>query len=254
MMALALAFVADTVPKARTGSAMGVLGTMSAVGTALGPVTRRPPGRRARLAGDLPGQRAARCLHALLLAVRHLPIDRQRHRIRPFRVRHPRHAHPRPHPGRLRAGRDRSGTPFWRAQRRLAGRRRNRDRRYSSSRRGAGPASPLVRLAMLRQDPSAQRGPRHECARFHGDDGDARGRAVLPVRALGLRAAAGRPRDDHRAGRRGTDRGARRARRRSGRGRANDRRRTGRDSRWAHSRCRCCHVRSGSSATSHRSS
>jgi MFS family permease len=37
MMALALAFVADTVPKARTGSAMGLLGTMSAIGTALGP-------------------------------------------------------------------------------------------------------------------------------------------------------------------------------------------------------------------------
>ena len=37
MMALAMALVGDTVPKARTGSAMGLLGTMSAVGTALGP-------------------------------------------------------------------------------------------------------------------------------------------------------------------------------------------------------------------------
>lgn len=37
MMALTLAFVGETVPKARTGSAMGMLGTMSAVGTALGP-------------------------------------------------------------------------------------------------------------------------------------------------------------------------------------------------------------------------
>ncbi|HYH79848.1 MAG TPA: MFS transporter [Longimicrobium sp.] len=37
MMALTMAFVAETVPKARTGSAMGLLGTMSAVGTALGP-------------------------------------------------------------------------------------------------------------------------------------------------------------------------------------------------------------------------
>ena len=37
MMALAIAFVADTVPKARAGSAMGLLGTVSAVGTALGP-------------------------------------------------------------------------------------------------------------------------------------------------------------------------------------------------------------------------
>ncbi len=37
MMALTLAFVGETVPKARTGSAMGLLGTMSAIGTALGP-------------------------------------------------------------------------------------------------------------------------------------------------------------------------------------------------------------------------
>lgn len=37
MMALTLAFVSQTVPRARAGSAMGMLGTMSAVGTALGP-------------------------------------------------------------------------------------------------------------------------------------------------------------------------------------------------------------------------
>lgn len=37
MMALTMASVADSVPKARAGSAMGWLGTMSAVGTALGP-------------------------------------------------------------------------------------------------------------------------------------------------------------------------------------------------------------------------
>ena len=37
MMALAMAFVGETVPKAKIGSAMGLLGTMSAIGTALGP-------------------------------------------------------------------------------------------------------------------------------------------------------------------------------------------------------------------------
>jgi EmrB/QacA subfamily drug resistance transporter len=37
MMALAMAFVGETVPKAKVGGAMGLLGTMSAVGTALGP-------------------------------------------------------------------------------------------------------------------------------------------------------------------------------------------------------------------------
>jgi EmrB/QacA subfamily drug resistance transporter len=37
MMALTLAFVGEMVPKEKTGSAMGLLGTMSAIGTALGP-------------------------------------------------------------------------------------------------------------------------------------------------------------------------------------------------------------------------
>ncbi|CDX18701.1 Major facilitator superfamily MFS_1 [Mesorhizobium plurifarium] len=37
MMALTIAFVGEAVPKERTGSAMGLLGTMSAIGTALGP-------------------------------------------------------------------------------------------------------------------------------------------------------------------------------------------------------------------------
>ncbi len=37
MMTLAMALVGETVAKARTGSAMGLLGTMSAIGTALGP-------------------------------------------------------------------------------------------------------------------------------------------------------------------------------------------------------------------------
>ena len=37
MMAVAMALVGDAVPKARIGRAMGLLGTMSAVGTALGP-------------------------------------------------------------------------------------------------------------------------------------------------------------------------------------------------------------------------
>lgn len=37
MLALTVAFVGETVPKAQTGSAMGLLGTMSAIGTTLGP-------------------------------------------------------------------------------------------------------------------------------------------------------------------------------------------------------------------------
>ena len=37
MLALTMAFVGETVPRAETGRAMGILGTMSAMGTALGP-------------------------------------------------------------------------------------------------------------------------------------------------------------------------------------------------------------------------
>jgi len=75
MMALAMAFVGDTVPKARTGSAMGLLGTTSAIGTALGPslggVLISGFGWRAIFFVNLP-------LGALtfLLAQRHLPVNR----------------------------------------------------------------------------------------------------------------------------------------------------------------------------------
>ncbi|MEU3463836.1 MFS transporter [Streptomyces sp. NPDC006733] len=77
MMALTMAFVGETVPRARTGSAMGLLGTMSAVGTALGPSLGG-----ALIAG--PGWRAVFLVNAplgvlaFLLARRHLPADRQR--------------------------------------------------------------------------------------------------------------------------------------------------------------------------------
>ena len=76
MMALTMAFVAETVPKARTGSAMGLLGTMSAVGTALGPslggVLIAGLGWRSMFFINLPLG-----LVTLLLAYRYLPIDRQ---------------------------------------------------------------------------------------------------------------------------------------------------------------------------------
>ena len=74
MMALTMAFVGETVPKARTGSAMGLLGTMSAVGTALGPslggVLIAGPGWRALFLVNLPLG-----LLAFLLAYRTLPAD-----------------------------------------------------------------------------------------------------------------------------------------------------------------------------------
>lgn len=76
MMALTMAFVGDTVPKARTGSAMGLLGTMSAIGTALGPslggLLIATAGWRALFFAMVPLGIAA-----LLLAHRHLPADRR---------------------------------------------------------------------------------------------------------------------------------------------------------------------------------
>ncbi|OCP18352.1 MFS transporter [Ensifer sp. LC54] len=76
MMALTIALVAETVPKARTGSAMGLLATMSAIGTALG-----PPLGGALIAGF--GWPALFLVNVPLgiltyvLAHRHLPADRQ---------------------------------------------------------------------------------------------------------------------------------------------------------------------------------
>lgn len=77
MMALTMAFVGETVPKARTGSAMGLLGTMSAIGTALGPslggVLIAGFGWPAIFFISVPLGTLA-----LLLAYRHLPADRRR--------------------------------------------------------------------------------------------------------------------------------------------------------------------------------
>ncbi|MEG1328163.1 MAG: MFS transporter, partial [Janthinobacterium sp.] len=76
MMALTMAFVGSTVPKARTGSAMGLLGSMSAVGTTLGPA----------LGGLLIARFGWQAIFlvnvplagmALLLAWRYLPADRR---------------------------------------------------------------------------------------------------------------------------------------------------------------------------------
>src|SRR6266478_10053280 len=74
MMALALALVGETVSKEKTGSAMGLLGTMSAIGTALGPslggVLIAGPGWRAIFLVNAPLG-----LLAFLLAYRTLPVD-----------------------------------------------------------------------------------------------------------------------------------------------------------------------------------
>ncbi len=76
MMALTLAFVGQAVPKSKTGSAMGLLGTMSAVGTALGPSL-------GGLLIDGFGWPSIFCINlplgivAIVLAWRSLPADRR---------------------------------------------------------------------------------------------------------------------------------------------------------------------------------
>jgi EmrB/QacA subfamily drug resistance transporter len=74
MMTLTIAFVGETVPKARTGSAMGLLGTMSAIGTALGPslggLLIAGLGWRAIFLVNIPLG-----ILTFLLARRHLPAD-----------------------------------------------------------------------------------------------------------------------------------------------------------------------------------
>jgi len=76
MMALTMAFVGETVPKAKTGSAMGLLGTMSAIGTTLGPslggILISGLGWRAIFLVNVPLG-----IVAFLLARRTLPVDRR---------------------------------------------------------------------------------------------------------------------------------------------------------------------------------
>ena len=76
MMALTMAFVGETVPKEKTGSAMGLLGTMSAIGTALGPslggILIAGPGWRAIFLVNVPLG-----VVAFALAYRALPVDRE---------------------------------------------------------------------------------------------------------------------------------------------------------------------------------
>jgi EmrB/QacA subfamily drug resistance transporter len=88
MMALTMAFVGDAVPKSRTGSAMGLLGTLSAVGTALGPtlggVLIARFGWQAIFFVNVPLG-----LLALVLAARHLPVDRRSSNAQRPRFDHP---------------------------------------------------------------------------------------------------------------------------------------------------------------------
>jgi EmrB/QacA subfamily drug resistance transporter len=87
MMALTMAFIGETVPKEKTGSAMGLLAMMSAVGTALGPslggLLIAGLGWRAIFLVNVPLG-----IVTLLLALRYLPADRPKARTAITRFDH----------------------------------------------------------------------------------------------------------------------------------------------------------------------
>ena len=202
MLALAMAMVSETVPKARTGSAMGLLGTMSAIGTALGPslggLLIAALGWRAIFLVTVP-------VGALtgLLAYRYLPADR--------RV-----------PKTERAAFDHRGTLL------LALTLASYTLAVTVGRGHFGALnvalltaaaiavglfalsqtrtrSPLIRPAMFRSR-APQRRPGHEHARIHRDDDHARRRPVLSHRRARPRRRTRRTGDVDRARGRRADR------------------------------------------------
>ena len=202
MMALTMAFVGETVPKAKTGSAMGLLGTMSAIGTALGPslggVLIAGLGWRAIFLVNVPLG-----ILTLLLAHRYLPVDQRK-------------------PKTDRAGFDHVGTlllALTLAAYALA---------MTIGRGSFGPlnmalllaaafgvglfvraearaASPLDPIGDVPRS-GAECEPRHERARLDGDDGDAGGRAVLSLSCARARCGSCRTRLVGRAACRRADR------------------------------------------------
>ena len=177
MMALAMAFVGETVPKDRIGSAMGLLGAMSAIGTASRPIAGWRSDRRSRLAGNLPRQRSAWragfCNRRSLSAHRQPGAEEGGGR---FRRRG--YAAAGPDAGRLCACHDHRPRQFRPAQLGLAPGRRCRSRSLRVRRKESGIAlDPIDDVPR----PALERKPRHQRARYDSDDGDAGGRPVLPL-------------------------------------------------------------------------
>ncbi len=87
LMALTMAFVGEATSKDKTGQAMGLLGTMSAIGTALGPslggALIAGPGWRAIFFINLP-----LCVIAIILTCLYLPADRPATRAGRSRLDH----------------------------------------------------------------------------------------------------------------------------------------------------------------------
>ena len=209
MMALTMAFVGETVPKAKTGSAMGLLGTMSAIGTALGPslggVLIAGLGWRAIFLVNVPLG-----ILTFLLAYRYLPVDRREAEDRSGRLRHVGHAAAGADARGLCARHDDRARQFRSAQHGAAAGRRLRSRplraRRGESRIALDPIGDVPRSG-------AECEPRHERARLDGDDGDAGGRAVLSLPRARARRGSCRARPVGRSAGRRADRCAGRSHR-----------------------------------------
>ncbi len=246
MMALTMAFVGETVPKARTGSAMGLLGTMSAIGTALGPslggVLIAGLGWRAIFLVNVPLG-----ILTFLLAHRYLPVDRRGAEDGSGRLRPCGHAAAGSDARGLCARHDDRARQFRSAQPGPAAGCRRRSRplraRRGESRIAFDPVGDVPRSG-------AEREPRHERARLDGDDGDAGGRAVLSLARARARRGPGRTRPVGRSAGRRADRRAGRPHRGPFRRTAHDHRRARRNGGRFLSCSPCCRRRSASPATS----
>ena len=176
------------------------------------PIARRRPDRRARLAGDLPRQRAAGHPGASSSRYRHLPADRRGRRPDRAGFDIAGHAAACPDARGLCARHDDRARQLRPAQPGPAAGRRRRGRplraRRGESRVAADPAGDVPRSG-------AERGPRHERARLDGDDGDAGGRAVLSLARARARRGPRRARHVGRPARRRADRRAGRPHRRT---------------------------------------
>ena len=178
MLALAMALVSETVPKARTGSAMGLLGTMSAIGTFLGPslggLLIAALGWRAIFLVTVPVGAVAG-----VLVYRHLPADRRVPKTGRAAFDNRGTLLLAADPRVLHAGDDGRPRTLRPAQHRAADGRRHRGRPVRARPDQDALAADPARDVPL---PSSQRRPRHEHARLHRHDDHARRRPVLSHR------------------------------------------------------------------------
>ncbi len=225
MMALAMALVGDAVPKSRIGRAMGLLGTMSAVGTALGPslggVLIAHFGWQAIFLVNVPLG-----VLALVLARRNLPADR-----RASKAGHAGFDTP----GNAAAGADACGVRARddvRARQVRPGQHgaaRSRGTRCRAVRDGRSASRVAVDPIGEVSRSGAECEPGHDRARVDRDDGNAGGRAVLPRSCAWPRHGACRNPHVRGARRRRADRCARRTQRGPLRRAAHHRQRARRD-------------------------